>query len=327
MRRIYRVIGKFAPYKNSLKNILRYAGMQDINYLDFSGINIVLSAVLGLISFTACFFLLDLQIAIGAGIAAFVGIQLLVYVILVLVMDSRTRQIEEILADALQLMSANVRSGMTLDRAIWLSARPEFGPLEEEIKLFGREVLGGISMIDAFKNMKKRVNSKLLGRTLKLMEEGVKSGGEMAKLLDETAEDIRKIRMMRKEVKSNVIMYSMFIIFASVLGAPLLFAVSVYFIEMIGGFWSEQTTEMPQQMSSGIIKMTGPQISPDDMMLFSVACIILTTAFGSVIIGLIQTGKTKQGVKYMPLLMGTALGMFFLIKYVVSGLLGNFMGF
>jgi len=327
MRRIYKVIGQIAPYKNSLTDILRYSGMHDISSLEFSGFMLLYSTILGASSFLIGFLFFGIEIGLWVCVGCFMGFQGLMYVILALVMDSRTKQIEEVLADALQLMSANVRAGMTLDRAIWLSARPEFGPLEKEIKLFGREVLGGISMVKAIRNMKNRVNSDLLNRTLILMEEGLRSGGEMAKLLDETSSDIRKIRMMKKEVKSNVVMYSMFIMFASVLGAPLLFAVSVYFIEMIGGFWADKAPQDTSQFSSGFIKMTGPQVEVADMVLFSIASIALTTFFGAIMIGLIQTGKSKRGLKYVPFLTGAGLGMFFLVRTVITSLLGGMLGF
>ncbi len=327
MRRFYKVIGEIVPYKNRLNDILRYAGMEDISSLEFSGFMFIYSSLLGIIVFFISYLFFGFYMAFGLGILSFVGFQTFLYIILVLVMDARTKQIEEVLADALQLMSANVRAGMTLDRAIWLSARPEFGPLEDEIKLFGNEVLGGVTMIDALRNIKNRVNSNLLDRTLNLMEEGVKSGGEMAHLLDETALDIRKIQIMRREIRSNVIMYSMFIMFASVLGAPLLFAVSVYFIEMIGGFWQETATDVPSQMSSGLMQMTGPQVDPTEMMMFSVACIILTTVFGALIIGLIQTGKEKRGLKYIPLLTGSGVAVFFLVRFAITSLFGSLLGF
>jgi len=327
MRRFYKVIGEIVPYKNRLNDILRYAGMEDISSLEFSGFMFIYSTLLGIIVFFVSYLFLGFFMALGLGILSFIGFQTFLYVLLVLVMDSRTKQIEEVLADALQLMSANVRAGMTLDRAIWLSARPEFGPLEDEIKLFGNEVLGGVTMVNALRNIKNRVNSSLLDRTLKLMEEGVKSGGEMAHLLDETALDIRKIQIMRREIRSNVIMYSMFIMFASVLGAPLLFAVSVYFIEMIGGFWQETAADVPSEMSSGLMQMTGPQVEPTEMMMFSVACIILTTVFGALIIGLIQTGKEKRGLKYIPLLTGSGVAIFFLVRFVITSLFGSLLGF
>lgn len=328
MRKTYKVVGQLVPYKNQLTDILRYAGMEDVSSLEFSGFMFTYSAILGVVISLITLLFFGPLWALASAFLSFAGFQTFLYVLLGLVMDSRTRQIEQVLADALQLMSANVRAGMTLDRAIWLSARPEFGPLEDEIKLFGSEVLGGVSMTEALRNIKKRVNSNLLDRTLKLMEEGIKSGGEMAHLLDETAMDIRKIQTMRREIKSNVIMYSMFIMFASVLGAPLLFGVSVYFIEMIGGFYADRAADIPTEMSSsGMMKMTGPQVNPDDMTMFAIACIILTTIFGAMIIGLIQSGKEKRGLKYVPLLTGGALTVFFLVRFLISSLFGNILGF
>ncbi|MCD6477546.1 MAG: type II secretion system F family protein [Candidatus Aenigmarchaeota archaeon] len=329
MRRIYRVFGQFAPYKRSLKNILRYAGIEDISSLEFSGFMILYSSILAMISFLLGLFLFDFLTSVIIAISAFFGFQLFLYVILSLVVDSRARQIEEVLPDALQLMSANIRAGMTLDRALWLAARPEFGPLEEEIKRFGKNVFGGKSMIDSLKEMGTRVRSDILDRTIKLIQEGIESGGEMAHLLEETAADIRNIKAMKQEIKSNVMMYSMFIIFASVIGAPVLFAVSVYFIEVISGLWSAQTSQIGKTpyYQTGMIKMKGPQVSSGDMLLFSVSSIILTTVFGALIIGLIQSGKEKRGLKYIPFLTGGALLIFFGVRFVISSMFSSFLGF
>jgi len=325
---VYRVFGQFAPYTNSIRKVLKYAGMEDVSSMEFSGFMLLYSSVLGLMSFLLSLLFFNLLISVIFGLSAFFGFQLIIYIILSLVVDSRARQIEEILPDALQLMSANIRAGMTLDRAIWLSARPEFGPLEDEIKRFGREVFGGVSMSDSLSKMKERVKSKILERTVKLIQEGIESGGEMAHLLDETASDIRNIKVMKEEVKSNVMMYSMFIIFASVLGSPLLFSISVYFIEMMSGLWSAQMADigdMPYQQS-GLIKMTGSQVSPSEMFIFAIATIIMTTVFGSLIIGLIQGGKEKRGLKYIPFLTGGALLVFFVIRFLITTMFSSLLG-
>ena len=44
--------------------------------------------------------------------------------------DGRKTKLEVMLPDYLQITSANLRSGIALDRAMLLAARPEFGFLE-----------------------------------------------------------------------------------------------------------------------------------------------------------------------------------------------------
>src|SRR3989338_8958155 len=52
----------------------------------------------------------------------------------------RIKRIEEVFPDFLQLMSSNLRAGMTIDRAILMSTRPEFNPFDEEILKTGRDI-------------------------------------------------------------------------------------------------------------------------------------------------------------------------------------------
>jgi pilus assembly protein TadC len=46
----------------------------------------------------------------------------------------RTKEIEEVLPEFLQLTSANISAGMTIDRALWFAVRPKFGVLAKEIE-------------------------------------------------------------------------------------------------------------------------------------------------------------------------------------------------
>lgn len=329
MRKIYETFGEIAPYTEKLEGILDYAGLYETSALRFSGFMILYSIAIGLASFGMSFLIFGPLIAIPVGVFGFIGFQGLVYIILVLTADSRAGTVEEILPDALLLMAANIRAGMSMDRAIWLSARPEFGPLEEEIKRVGRRVFGGKSMEEALLGMKTRVKSDIMDRAVRLITEGIKSGGQMAHLLEETASDIRNSQEMKKEVKSNVMMYSMFIIFASVLGAPLLFSVSLYFVETTNELWGAQMqgSQKGFEKMGGFIQMKGPQVTIGELQSFSIACILLTTISGALIIGLIQNGKTKTGLKYTPLMAGGGLAVFFVTKFLVSSIFGAFIGF
>jgi hypothetical protein len=129
---------------------------------------------------------------------------------------------------------------------------------------------------------------------------------------------------------ANVLMYTMFIIFASVLGAPALFGVSLYFIQMMSDLWGAETAQalMTQpRMEGGFMKLTGPQITPDELQLFAIVCIILTTSFAALIIGAIRTGKAVDGAKLIPILLIIALIIFFITKIVITTTFGAIGGF
>ena len=159
--------------------------------------------------------------------ATFAGFDILLYVILFLMAQGRSKFIEDVLPDALQLMSSNIRAGITTDRALLLSARPEFGPLSKEIALAGKRIFAGGVVEDELVDMTKRIRSKVLERTVYLIVQSIKSGGELGRLLIQTADDLRNQESIRKEIEATVLVYSILILFSVGLAAPFLWKISL----------------------------------------------------------------------------------------------------
>ena len=321
----------FTPkrYKEALKKQLIYAGIREEIIGRFIGFSFFFTIFLGFVM-AFDFWLIGwglngILLGIGVGIFLLIVIQLSV----ILIADARAAEIEKVLPDALQLMSANVRAGMTVDRAIWLSARPEFGVLEEELKRAGTKTVGGETIKDALMEIASRVKSDLLEKTFRLVIEGIESGGELAHLLEETANNVRTVQSLRKEIKTSVTTYSIFIFFAAVLGAPALYAISLFFVEIMTKLWSPKVlggvTATGATMGGGMLSKAGaPTISIDQLFWFATLSITITTLFGSLIIGLIQTGKEKNGIKFIPVLTFGALIVFVAAQYIIKMLFGGF---
>lgn len=328
---IYKRIEYFTPksYKERLRKEMIYAGFDEKVTNKFIGFSILFTVfvalVVGFILWLLAFGWLGIVIGVVSGLIFIAVINMLV----ILIADSRSAQIELVLPDALQLMSANVRAGMTVDKAIWLAARPEFGILEEEIRRVGAKSIGGESIKEALTEMSNRIKSTILDRAVKLIIEGIESGGELAKLLEETSLNIRTSQALKKEIQASVMMYVMFIVFAAVVGAPLLYAISLYFVETMGRLWGSQALAIPQDVpqtfgTTGFAaKISAPQVSPTELLYFAITSMLITTFFGSIIIGLIQYGEEKKGFKYIPLLVAGALGVFFVVRLVVGLLFGK----
>jgi len=320
----------FTPkkYRDIIKREMRYAGLKEGFANRFIAFSFLFS--LGL----ACVIMFDLWMFGLGNVGTMIGIVIgaLSFVILqisiILIADSRASEVEKVLPDALQLMAANIRAGMTIDRAIWLSARPEFGILEEEIRRVGAKTIGGKPLKVALKEMTKGIKSEILDKTVKLIIEGIEAGGELAHLLEETANNIRVTQSLKKEIKSSVTTYSLFILFAAVLGAPVLFSISLFFVETMTKLWSPEVLGNVEVTGAGFgggffAKATGPQITPSQLFWFAISTLMVTTFFASLIIGLIQTGKEKNGIKFIAPLMLGAIAVFLLARYVVGYFFGS----
>lgn len=116
--------------------LLEYADMEDVDPRAYVGLSLTFPMMMGVLFFFITQFLgLQILWSAVAGVAVAVIIAAYFYLHLVLAADSRARRIEQILPDALQLVSANVRAGMTIDKALWLTARPELGTFEKELRI------------------------------------------------------------------------------------------------------------------------------------------------------------------------------------------------
>lgn len=318
-------------YREFLRRQMIYAGIKEELTERFISFSLFFTLFLGVV-LAFDFWLLGFGlIGILIGLAVGVSSLIIIHLSIVLTADSRAEEIEKILPDALQLIAANVRAGMTIDRAIWLAARPEFGVFEEEIKRAGAKTLGGKPIKDALMEMAYRVKSNLLEKMIRLIIEGIESGGEMANLLEATANNARSTQSMKKEIKSSVTTYSIFIFFSAVLGAPALYSISIFFVNQMSKLWSPQVLGIVGSSSAGfgtglnlLSRASAPTISTNMLFWFAMASILVTTFFGSLLIGLIQTGKEKNGIKFIPLLAIGAILMFFTTQILLGVLFGGF---
>ncbi|MEM7815877.1 MAG: type II secretion system F family protein [Candidatus Aenigmatarchaeota archaeon] len=257
--------------------------------------------------------------------AIFVGVFGFFHGLLYLAVERRTRFVENILPDALQLVAANIKAGFIPSRALMLSARKEFGPLSEAIKNAGKEMMTGKSLQESMKEMTRTIKSDVLETTVNLVTKGIRAGGQLVSLFEETAIDIRRKEAIKKEVRANIMMYAIFIGFAGCIGAPVLYALSTFLVGTISKLGTSMaipediTSKVPLHMKFGL------GISQEFLFIFSIIAIVITTFFGGLIIGLISSGKERDGVKYIPVLLVTALAIYFLTGFVINSMFGSLL--
>ena len=293
----------------------------------YAGTSMFWSLILAVVTFEVALLFIEPRFAWVAGLVAWLTVEALFYLILIAAADNRAVKIEEVLPDALQTISANVRAGMTIENAIWMGARPEFGPLEDEIKLVSSKSFGGKPIADGLKEMAGRVRSATLERAVKLLVEGIELGGEMAPLLDEVSRDIRSTNALKKEILNATLMYTIFIIFSSMIAAPALFASSLYYSEMSLSIMKSRTqipSDIPVTGGFSILMKggQGPLITPDEVNLFAIACIVLTTTCGALTLAQIRYGRVTRGLKLIPIFVVCALTVFFVAHSIFQSTFG-----
>jgi len=269
--------------------------------------------------------------SLGIMVLCMIMLGFLFYIIPLMSADSRAKRVELVLPDAFQMIAANIRAGMTVENAVLASAKPEFGPLEVEIKRVSTKTFAGTPLNESLMDLGNRVRSNPLKRGIKLLVEGNSLGGQMASLLYEIAQDLRNQQAMQREINNATMMYTIFIVFSALIASPVLFATSVYYnvisagiSKNIGSLESLPPEAMQFGGSVGGIG-TGAGISPDDLRLFAIASILVTSFFASFTLAQIRSGKLLAGIKLMPIFVTLALGIFFGTFYALETMFSSIM--
>ncbi len=233
-------------------------------------------------------------------------------------------KMESVFPDFIGLMASNLRAGMTIDRALLLSSRKEFAPLDEEISILGKDIVTGREITQALMDSGKRIGSEKIRKTIGLIISGIRSGGNLAILLEETSENMRERNFVEKRAASNVLMYVIFIFFAVAVGSPLLFGLSTVLVNILTQLVSNLPTE---QVATNVpFALTSVSVSTDFVFYFSIVFLVASAILASLVLGLVSTGKERDGLKYLPILIAIGLTVFFVSRLFLLRYFSNLFG-
>ena len=221
----------------------------------------------------------------------------------------RTKEIETILPEYLQVVSSNLKGGLSFEKSLWNAINPEFSIVAKEITIVSKKVMTGNDLTDALEEFTEKYDSPLLKRSIDLIIGEVESGGQIAFIVDKVIDNIRKSRVLKEEMAASTLTYMIFIGAIVILIAPGLFALSFHLLSIMSGFSSQVSatavTGMPLNLGAG-------KLNIGDYRIFSVMCLLLIALFSAILISVIQTGDMRGGFKYIPAFMLSSIFFYFL---------------
>lgn len=286
-------------------------------------------ALLVVVSFVVYVIYSNSLYAAAAGLGSAAVLVIVAYMYLEFRIDDRKTKLEVMLPDYLQITSANLRSGIALDRAMLLAARPEFGFLTEDVKDMNRRIFGGENFDTSLREFSAKYRSYQLSHAVRMILESLRYGGAMADLIEQIAKDMRSQQLTQKEVAGQLFMYSIFIAFAGLIAAPVLYGLTAQMIIVTDQVWKGILTQNPGGLpTTGIsfLKPSPPQITPTEYHYFSLAAIIVITGFAALIMSAISSGSAIKGLRYLPLFIVIGIAIFLIVQTVIAGVFGSIGG-
>ncbi|HIJ01918.1 TPA: hypothetical protein HA363_04650 [Candidatus Woesearchaeota archaeon] len=232
----------------------------------------------------------------------------------------RTKEIERILPEYLQLVSSNLKGGLSFENSLWNAISPEFSIVAKEITIVSKKVMTGSDLTIALEEFTEKYNSPLLKRSFDLIIGEVESGGQIAFIVDKVIDNLRKTKVLKEEMTASTLTYMIFIGAIVILIAPGLFALSYHLLKIMGGFGAQLSASPIQGLP---IKMSGGNLDIDAFRNFSISALLMVSLFSSMLISIIEKGDVRGGLKYIPAFMISSIFFYFVFVSALEMVFGG----
>jgi archaeal flagellar protein FlaJ len=204
------------------------------------------------------------------------------------------RKIDAVFPDFVRDLASSRRAGMTFTKAILFTSKGSYGLLSKEIKKIAQEISWGSSVEEALTAFSKRVNTNSVKRTISLIIEASRSGGNVADVLDVASEDALEIKQLEGERRVNMLSYVVVIYVSMLVFMAIIAILAGVFIPTITGSAAEG---LASTMGGGDI--VGQQTI---IQLFYFATIAQSMGTG-LVAGIFEDGHIQSSVKHIFILV------------------------
>jgi flagellar protein FlaJ len=203
----------------------------------------------------------------------------------------RIYKIDSIFPDFIRDIAASRRAGMTFTKSILFTSKGNYGLLTNEIKKIAQQISWGSSVEDALKAFAQRINTNSVKRTVSLIIEASKSGGNVADVLDVAAVDAREIKILEGERRVTMATY-VIVIYVGMF-------VFLAIIAILVGTFIPSLTGVNMQSLSNTIGGLGSTFNQSDIVNVFYTAIIIQSIGTGIVAGIFEDGHLQSSVKHI----------------------------
>ncbi len=228
--------------------------------------------------------------------------------------DQHIKKIERYWPDALKLIADTMKAGSSFDYALREASAADFGPLSFEINEVIRRIEMGDTMQVALNHLSIRVDSKIIRRTVTLIKESLRTGAQLAEVLEEIANDTKYLFRIKKERQTKTMLQTIFIVAAGAIVAPFIFGLT----RVITEFLTNVSASAGIAAADALVMALHSQ---NTIFLLLDIYIVIEVFAASAMISMMREGKLSNVFIYFPVLVIIANIVYFLSQFVLSQML------
>ena len=256
---------------------------------------------------TASWFMLQISLAFFFIMVVYFYVDLQIYL--------RTKRMEEMLPDFLQVVSSNLKGGMSFENALMGAIKPRFSILANEMAEVSKKVMTGHDVGVALSELGEKYNSPMLRRSVDLMISELESGGKISDLIDNLVKNIKEMKALKEEISASAISYVIFMAAIVIVISPLLFSLSFHLLNIILNFVGKLAGTATANLPFSVSPI---DIDPNSFRYFSMAAIAIISFFSSLIVSIVEKGSIKSGLKYIPIFLIGSLVLYWVFMNVLG---------
>ncbi len=226
--------------------------------------------------------------------------------------NNRQKELEVKFLEFVRGLVETVRSGVSIPQAILHVSNVSYGSLTPYVQKLAHQVEWGYPLHIALTIFANDTRNKVIKRSIGIVMEAEKSGGDMGAVLESVTQSVFEIKKIKDERKSNAYtqtLQSYFIYFFFVAIMIVLQAYLIPKLSLVGG-------EVGQGLGSIGIGGLGGKAGAVDFGIIFIVTIIVQGLFAGLMAGKFAEGDYKSGIKHALimaiggyLIMSTAVGI------------------
>jgi len=203
---------------------------------------------------------------------------------------------EERFPEFLRDLAESRKAGMTMAKAVENAAKGDYGYLTPEIKKMAVQISWGVPFSEALRRFGERINTPLVTRTTTMVVKASETGGKIADVIEAAAKNVREIKILQAERKTEMKMYLMIIYVA--------FFVFLAVIAILSGMFLPKLIEASKAVGGAGIAGVSIGRANIDTYRFIYVCTALSQAIGNgIVAGALSEGRMIGGLRHAAIMV------------------------
>lgn len=272
---------------------------------------VTLSFILGIVGLVLVYLLSD---SLVLGVIALLGIMDIVIGLPIYIEESRVSEIERHLPNALREMADILKSGGTYEYALREMSSLDFGALNPELEKVLIRLEEGSNFEEAMSVFGADMDSDLVKKIVSIIIDSVRAGAGLADILEDIAEDARKIYKLEQDRKAKTTMQVLFISASGGVIAPGIFGL----VTTIVTFLIEVSSQTGVAGAKAILEANDALGTIQNSLMIYV---FFESVASSFMIAMMRDKNVSRAILYLPIFLMVAYTAYFVVKYFAKSLL------